>query len=136
MIDAILDTGPLVGALDRDDQWHAWATKEFAAIRQPALTCDAVISEACFLLRGTPDSRGRIFALIERGILRVVPILPDESPAVRALIARYGQRMDYADACLVRLAELHRGHAIVTTDAVDFQTYRRFGRQALLRRVP
>ena len=82
VIDAIIDTGPLVGALDRDDQWHAWATKEFAGIRQPALTCDAVISEACFLLRGTPDSREKIFALIERGIVHVVPVLPDESAAV------------------------------------------------------
>ena len=136
MIDAILDTGPLVGALDRDDQWHAWAAKQFTGIRQPALTCDAVISEACFLLRGTPDSRGKVFALIERGLLRVVPVLPDESPAVRALLARYGQRIDYADACLVRLAELHRGHVIVTTDAEDFRIYRRFGRQPLALRVP
>jgi predicted nucleic acid-binding protein len=136
VIDAILDTGPLVGALDSDDQWHEWAAKEFSAIRQPAITCDAVISEACFLLRGTPDSRGKIFALIERGILRVVPVLPDESPAVRVLLARYGQRMDYADACLVRLAELHRGHVIVTTDAEDFRIYRRFGRQPLALRVP
>jgi predicted nucleic acid-binding protein len=136
VIDAILDTGPLVGALDRDDQWHPWAAKQFAAIAQPALTCDAVISEACFLLRGTPDSRGKIFALIERGILRIVPILPDESPAVRTLLARYGQRMDYADACLVRLAELHREHTIVTTDAEDFRIYRRFGRQPLALHVP
>jgi predicted nucleic acid-binding protein len=134
--DAILDTGPLVGALDRDDQWHAWAAKEFAAIRQPALTCDAVISEACFLLRGTPEARNNIFALVERGILRVIPVLPEESPAVRALLARYGQRMDYADACLVRLAELHREHVVLTTDAEDFRIYRRFGRQALLLRVP
>jgi predicted nucleic acid-binding protein len=44
--------------------------------------------------------------------------------------------MDYADACLVRLAELHRGHAIVTTDAADFRIYRRFGRQPLALRVP
>ena len=136
MIDAILDTGPLVGALDRDDQWHEWAAVEFAAIRQPAVPCAAVISEACFLLRGTPDARGKIFALIERGILRVVPVLPDESPAVRVLLARYGQRMDYADACLVRLAELHRGHVIMTTDAEDFRIYRRFGRQPLALRVP
>jgi predicted nucleic acid-binding protein len=136
VIDAILDTGPLVGALDRDDQWHRWAAEEFAAIRQPAVTCDAVISEACFLLRGTPDSRGKIFALIERGILCVVPVLPDESPAVRVLLARYGQRMDYADACLVRLAELHRGHVIVTTDAEDFRIYRRFGRQPLPLHIP
>ena len=136
MIDAILDIGPLVGSFDRDDQWHAWASKQFAAIRQPALTCDAVISEACFLLRGTPDSREKIFALIERGILRVVPILPDESPAVRTLLSRYGQRMDYADACVVRLSELHREHTIVTTDAEDFRIYRRFGRQALPLQVP
>lgn len=136
MIDAILDTGPLVGVLDRDDQWHAWAAKQFAGIRQPAVTCDAVISEACFLLRGTPDSRGKIFALIERAILRVVPVLPDESAAVRTLLARYGQRMDYADACIVRLAELHREHVIVTTDTEDFRIYRRFGRQALNLIVP
>ena len=136
MIDAILDTGPLVGALDRDDQWHEWAVKEFAAIRRPALTCDAVISEACFLLRGAPDSREKVLALVERGILRVVPVLPDESPAVRSLLARYGQRMDYADACVVRLSELYRRHVVVTTDTEDFRIYRRFGRQALALRVP
>lgn len=136
MIDAILDTGPLVGALDRDDQWHGWATARFAAIKQPALTCEAVISEACFLLRDVPEARQKVFTLIERGILRVVPVLPDESPAVRALLARYGQRMDYADACLIRLSELHRGHTVVTTDAGDFRIYRRFIRQAIPLSVP
>jgi len=136
VIDAILDTGPLVGALDRDDQWHAWAAKEFTAIRQPALTCDAVISEACFLLRDSAGARESIFSLIERGILQVVPVLPEESPAVRMLLARYGSRMDYADACLVRLYELHPGHTIITTDAADFRVYRRFRRQSLPLRVP
>ena len=136
MIDAILDTGPLVGALDRDDQWHGWATARFAAIKQPALTCEAVISEACFLLRDVPEARQKVFTLIERGILRVVPVLPDESPAVRALLARYGQRMDYADACLIRLSELHREHTVVTTDAGDFRIYRRFIRQAIPLCVP
>lgn len=136
MTEALLDTGPLVGALDRDDQWHRWATKEFSALRQPALTCDAVISEACFLLRDIPEARQKIFALVERGIVRVLPVLPDESPAVRTLLARYGQRMDYADACLVRLSELHKDHVVVTTDAKDFRIYRRFGRQAMPLRVP
>ena len=136
MIDAILDTGPLVGAIDRDDQWHEWAVERFGEIRQPALTCEAVISEACFLLRRTPGSREKIFALVERGLLQVVPVLPEESPAVRMLLARYGQRMDYADACLVRLSELHREHTLVTTDAKDFRIYRRFGRQALPLLVP
>jgi hypothetical protein len=34
--------------------------------------------------------------------------------------------MDYADACLVRLAELHRERVIVTTDVEDFRSYHRF----------
>ena len=136
MIDAILDTGPLVGSLDRDDQWHSWAVRQFAAIQQPAFTCEAVISEACFLLRDVPEARQKIFTLVERGILRVVPVLPDESPAVRTLLARYGKRMDYADACLVRLSELYREHTVVTTDAEDFRIYRRFTRQSLILRVP
>jgi predicted nucleic acid-binding protein len=131
VVDGILDTGPLVGSLDSDDQWHGWSAKQFAAIRQPALTCEAVISEACFLLREVPDARQKVFALVERGILRIVPLLPEESPAVRVLLARYGKRMDYADACLVRMSELFREHMVVTTDTEDFRIYRRFTRQAI-----
>jgi hypothetical protein len=44
--------------------------------------------------------------------------------------------MDYADACLVRLTELHRERVVVTTDAEDFRIYRRFGKQALALVVP
>jgi predicted nucleic acid-binding protein len=136
VINAILDTGPLVGSLDRDDQWHSWAAKQFTAIKQPAITCEAVVSEACFLLREMPDARQKIFAMVERGILSVVPVLPDESAAVRTLLNRYGKRMDYADACIVRLSELFREHTVVTTDSEDFRIYRRFTRQALVLCVP
>jgi predicted nucleic acid-binding protein len=136
MIDAILDTGPLVGSLDRDDQWHEWAAERFATIQRPAITCEAVISEACFLLREVPDARQKVCALVERGILRVLQVLPDESPAVRILFTRYGKRMDYADACLVRLSELHREHTVITTDADGFRIYRRFARQAIPLIVP
>jgi uncharacterized protein len=136
VVDAILDTGPLVGSLDHDDQWHVWSATQFASIRQPALTCEAVISEACFLLREVPDARQKIFTLVERGILRVVPVLPDESPTVRALLTRYGKRMDFADACLVRMAELYREHIVMTTDKEDFRIYRRFTRQAIPLIVP
>jgi predicted nucleic acid-binding protein len=136
VIDAILDTGPLVGSLDRDDQWHGWSATQFALVRQPALTCEAVISEACFLLRDLPDARQKIFTLVERGILRIVPVLPDESPTVRALLTRYGKRMDFADACLVKMSELYREHAVMTTDREDFRIYRRFTRQAIPLIVP
>lgn len=47
----LLDTGPLAAALDRRDEFHSWVTAEWAKIEPPLLTSEAVISEACFLLR-------------------------------------------------------------------------------------
>ena len=131
MINAILDTGALVGWLDEDDQWHPFASQHYPQISSPALTCDAVIAEACFQLNDVPEGRDRLLEMVQTGALRVVPVLPDESAALRTLLNSYGDRMDYADACLVRLSELHRRHVIVTTDAKDFRVYRRFRREPL-----
>jgi len=131
VISAILDTGALVGWLDEDDQWHTFASQHYPQILSPALTCDAVIAEACFQLNDIPDGRDRLLEMVQTGALRVLPVLPEEASAVRLLLGSYGQRMDYADACLVRLSELHRSHVIVTTDAKDFRIYRRFRRENL-----
>jgi predicted nucleic acid-binding protein len=130
-IRAIVDTGFVVGALDAADQWHAWAAQEFPNLCSPALTCEAVISEACFQLRQTSSARRQLLAWIKCGGLVVHSLLPSEIDPIERLFDRYGTRMDYADACLVRLSELHRDHAVVTTDAKDFRVYRRFRREPL-----
>jgi hypothetical protein len=43
--------------------------------------------------------------------------------------------MSYADACLVRMAELHRGAIVWTLDR-DFHIYRKHKRQNLPLRTP
>ena len=48
----LLDTGPLVALLNRRDRYHEWAKLQWAKVAPPLLTCEAVLSEACFLLRG------------------------------------------------------------------------------------
>jgi predicted nucleic acid-binding protein len=135
-ISAIVDTGFIVGALDAADQWHAWAAREFPNLCSPALTCEAVISEACFQLRQTSSARSQLLAWIKCGGLEVHPLLPEEIDPIEKLFARYGTRMDYADACLVRLSELHRRHVVVTTDAKDFRVYRRFRGEPLPLLIP
>jgi len=128
---AIVDTGFVVGALDVADQWHAWAAQQFPLIDSPALTCEAVISEACFQLRQSSTARSRLLAWVKCGGLQVQPLLPAEIEPIENLFTRYGKRMDYADACLVRLSELHPDHVVVTTDAKNFRVYRRFRRKSL-----
>jgi hypothetical protein len=47
-----------------------------------------------------------------------------------ALAAKYADSpMDLADACIVRMSELHRHCKVWTVDRADFLAYRRHGRQ-------
>ncbi|MGA7929775.1 MAG: hypothetical protein WCA20_27755 [Candidatus Sulfotelmatobacter sp.] len=53
-MNAIADTGFLVGLLEAHDQRHAWAMEVAEEIRWPALTCESVLSEtrlSCALQR-------------------------------------------------------------------------------------
>ena len=43
--------------------------------------------------------------------------------------------MDFADACLVRMTELHERSSVLTTDC-HFRIYRRNGRQIIPLRAP
>ena len=45
----ILDTGPLIAILNPRDRHHRWAQEQWAQVTPPFLTCEAVITEACFL---------------------------------------------------------------------------------------
>jgi predicted nucleic acid-binding protein len=48
----IVDTGPLVAFLSERDTYHQWALSELAGIANPLLTCEAVVTEVCFLFTG------------------------------------------------------------------------------------
>jgi predicted nucleic acid-binding protein len=99
-------------------------------------TCEAVLSEACFLLRRSTGGAEAVLHLLERGLISVAFHLADEAAAVRRLLGRFrAVPMSLADACLVRLAELHAEPAVLTLDA-DFRIYRRHGRQVIPTLMP
>ena len=57
--------------------------------------------------------------------------LADQAPAVRALFERYDKvPASLADACLIRISELHEPCRVLTLDS-DFQIYRRHGRKVI-----
>ncbi len=128
---ALLDTGPLVAFLDRRDRFHRWATEQWDRIDPPLLTCEAVLSEACFLLRDLPRGAPAVLDLIVRGVLRVSFAIQGEAAAIRKLMGRYGNvPMSVADACLVRMVEQHPGSRVLTLDQ-DFRLYRSHGRHVI-----
>ncbi len=127
----LLDTGPLVALLSTRDHAHAFAKEAFAAVEPPLLTCEAVIAEACFLLRRFPGGEDAVLGLCEDGVLDASFRFADHAARVRKLMATYADvPMSFADACLVRLAELHPRCRVLTLDD-DFRVYRRNGRQVV-----
>jgi predicted nucleic acid-binding protein len=127
----VLDAGPLVALLDRNDPWHAWARSQLDLMTAPMLTCDAVLSESAFLLEQSDPGYRRLMGLFQAGIVRLSFDLNDHLNAVATLLAKYGGTpMSLADACLVRMSEVHDHPRIFTLDA-DFKIYRRHGRQTI-----
>ena len=127
----IADTGPLVALLNGRDKHHAWAREMFESLEPPLATCEAVISEACFLVRGIKGGTQAVFGLLDRGVLEISFRMESNRAAVQALLARYASvPMSVADACLVRMADLDPKGKILTLDS-DFRVYRRLGRQVV-----
>jgi predicted nucleic acid-binding protein len=60
-----LDTGPLVALLNRSDHHHPWARACFAETASPLRICEAVISEAWFLVRSLPRGPRTVIDLLE-----------------------------------------------------------------------
>ncbi len=127
----IVDAGPLVALLSERDHHHAWAKSVFGNITPPLLTCEAVLTEAWHLLRGTSKGQLALLDLLSAQIITVELALAPELAPVRRLVSRYRDRpMSLADACLVRLAELFDEAEVITVDE-DFTIYRKHGRQAI-----
>lgn len=132
----LIDTGPLVAFLNRRDQYHNWVSDQLARLTPPLLTCEAVISEACFLLRSLPSGPIAVLELIDRGLLQMSFRLGDEIVRIKGLMSRYANvPMSLADACLVRMAEQYLGSPLLTFDS-DFKIYRKNRRQVIPTLVP
>ncbi len=121
----ILDTGPLVAYINRNDKYHGWATERFKELAPPVLTCQAVISEACFLTRTIQNGREVILEMVDRSLIQTEFNLNIEAKAIKQMILKYKNvPMSLADACLVRMTELFKGAKILTMDS-DFSIYRK-----------
>lgn len=131
MTRVIVDTGPLVALLSARDAHHQWARDTLGGIAPPLSTCEAVVSETCFLVRHLKGGADAVLALVSRGVVTLDFSLTSELEPVRKLMTKYATvPMSLADACLVRMTELAPRSAILTLDK-DFRVYRRSGRHVV-----
>ena len=122
---ALLDTGPLVALLSLKDAQHDRAKHLFATCEAPLRTCEAVVAEACFLMRQVdPDGPAEVVALARKGLYDIALSIEADWPELEQLLRKYkNRRISLADACLIRCAERNNEPRILTFDG-DFRIYR------------
>lgn len=128
---AVVDTGPLVAFLDRAERNHPWVVERIAELEAPMLVCEPVLTEAMYLLARYAPAQEALFELLQNGALNIAFEVAEHIGALRKLMHKYRDTpMSLADACVVRMAEIHERHSVLTLD-VDFTVYRKHGRMPL-----
>ncbi len=121
---ALLDTGAVVALLDRREQYHTRCVTTLRQIEGPLVTCEAVIAESCYLLRRLAGAPEAVLENVERGVFLLPFQLSQATSAVRTIMHKYHDLpIDFADACLIQLAEQLNTGDILTLDR-DFELYR------------
>jgi len=131
----LVDTGVIVALLDRSETFHAACAEAVRALSAPLITCESVIAESCYLLRGLRGAPEVVLENVAAGIFQIPVRLSDTALAVRRLLRKYrDRRIDLADACLICLADEYETPEIMTLDK-DFRVYR-WGRNKAFRILP
>ena len=123
----LIDTGPLVAFVNQKEQYHHWVIKKLTEmkIKSPILTCEPVITEACFLLRKVYGGEDAIMNLVRSGKIDIAFSLRVEIDDIKELMQKYKSvPMSLADGCLVRMSELYPHTSLLTLDN-DFWVYRK-----------
>jgi predicted nucleic acid-binding protein len=131
MAAAIVDTGPLVALFDRAERHHRWVAERLDGLDAPLLVCEPVLTEAMYLLARFPKAQDAVLELVRNGALNIAFRIDEHIDALRTLLRKYSDTpMSLADACIVRMSEIHDRHAVLTLDS-DFLVYRKHGRTSL-----
>jgi len=120
----LLDTGVIVAWLDRSEKYHRACQEAVDEVVGPLITCEPVITEACYLLRRIPGASEAVLENVRSGVFQLPIPLAHAAAAIQRMLRKYKDRqVDLADACLVHLANELRTGEILTLDR-DFKVYR------------
>lgn len=129
--DLIVDTGPILALLDREDEWHRLCKNTLRQLSLPLLTTEAVLAEVFHLIRRSRTEMESVWALVENGVIVLASIEHAELAQIHEFMSRYRDLpMDFADATLVYVGERESITGVFTLDRKDFAVYRTRGKRA------
>lgn len=102
----LLDTGALVGLLDRAQRVHKACVSFYDSWDGPVVTTEAVLTDSIYLLSEVRGGGPACIDFILKGGVLTIPSTAASLQRCRTLLQKYADLpMDFADATLVVLAE-------------------------------
>lgn len=121
----LVDAGPLIAILSRDDDRHEECVRVLKALKEPMTTVWPAVTEAMYFLGSSWKAQDALWEMIVDGPLGILPLDVQDCGRIRDLMEKYRELpMDLADATLVQAAERERIPRVFTIDRRDFERYR------------
>ncbi len=120
----LIDSGPLIALFGASDKYHKKAVNFVKTNEFPLITTIASVTEALHLLDFNRNAQIDLLEWIHRGGVEIYNIENNDFGRIKDLTEKYKDLpMDFADSCLVFLAEQIKIDTIATIDR-DFSIYR------------
>jgi len=120
----LIDSGPLIALFDKNDKYHKKSLSFIKKNTLPLVTTLASITEVLHLLDFNRNAQIDFLEWISKDALEIQNIEISDFNNIGDLTKKYKDLpMDFADACLVHLAEKLNIDQIATIDR-DFSIYR------------
>ena len=127
----LIDSGPFIALFDASDKYHQKSIEFIKSNQTLLITTIASITEVLHLLDFNRNAQLDFIEWGSRGGVEIVNILNTDFQRIKELTETYRDlSMDFADSCLVLLAERMGLNTIATIDR-DFSIYRIKGKKAI-----
>ena len=125
----LIDSGPLIALFNSSDKYHQKSLEFIKQNKFQIVTTIASITETLHLLDFNRNAQIDFLEWVNRGAVEIHNIENSDFQRIKELTEKYRDLpMDFADSCLVLLAEKLGINTIATIDR-DFSIYRIKGRK-------
>lgn len=123
----LADTGPLVAAGNRNDDYHAKCVRALTTAQPPRLVPATVVAETGYLLERAagPSVEAEFLRLFSTGYLKLADVTDDDLTRAAELVEQYADfPLGTTDASIVAVAERLKITTIATLDRRHFEVVR------------
>lgn len=121
----LLDTGPLVAAIDRTDAHHARCAELLTSLSGRLLVPATVVVEVCWLLEERPDIEAAFLDSVASGEFELAPITTENLARMAELVRTYADfPLGAVDASVIAVAERLKVTTVATLDRRHFPAVR------------